>query len=214
MNDQTRHDGADAAAAGQATPPTVSDPPPEEPTPEVPTTSRLSRRGFVLGLMAVVGGIAAALVAIPAGAFMSAPGWLSTLPRRLLSETVSPVLRSDEWSSAGAVDDFRLGIPKYVNVDRLVVDGWVKRVEPVGVYVLREGDAQATVLDPHCTHLGCPVSWSDGSGSFLCPCHGGAFDPEGYPKGGPPPRRMDVYETRVENGEIQLRTLLPSEPEG
>jgi menaquinol-cytochrome c reductase iron-sulfur subunit len=163
--------------------------------------------------MAVLGGIAAALVAVPAGAFVTAPGWLSTLPKRLLSETVSPALRSDEWSTAGLIDDFDLGIPRYLEVDRLVVDGWVSRVEPVGVYVLREGDAQATVLDPHCTHLGCAVEWSRGAGSYLCPCHGGAFDPEGYPKAGPPPRRMDVYETRVLDGEIQLRALLPSEPE-
>ena len=209
MTDQAPHDTPEE---GEGRGVKTETGPMPEPTGTDPTP-RLSRRGFVLGLMAALGGLAAALVAIPAGAFVTAPGWLSTLPRRLLSETVSPALRSEEWSSAGSVDDFRLGIPEYVEVDRLIVDGWVQRVEPVGVYVLREGDTEATVFDPHCTHLGCPVSYSAGAGSFVCPCHGGAFDPEGFPTAGPPPRRMDVYETRVENGEIQLRELLQGTPE-
>jgi Rieske Fe-S protein len=173
--------------------------------------SPLSRRRFVLRAMAVLGALAAAIVAIPAAAFVSAPGWLSDAPRRLLSHTVSPALRSDEWTSAGPIERLRLGQPKHMIVDRPIVDGWVKRDAPVGVYVLREGDAEATVIDPHCTHLGCPVEFSSGSGSFLCPCHGGSFDPEGHPQSGPPPRRLDVYETRVDDGEVWFRELLEAE---
>jgi menaquinol-cytochrome c reductase iron-sulfur subunit len=178
---------------------------------EAPPASRLSRRSFVLRAMTVLGAAAVAIVAVPAGAFMSAPGWLSTAPKRLLSHTVSPALRSDEWTSAGPIEKLRIGQPKHMIIDRPIVDGWVKRDAPVGVYVLRESDSKATVLDPHCTHLGCPVEFSSGSGSFLCPCHGGSFDPEGYPTSGPPPRRMDVYETRVEDGEVVFRHLLDPE---
>jgi len=171
----------------------------------------LSRRKFVIRSMTVLGALAAAVVAVPAAAFMSAPGWLSTAPKRLLSHTVSPALRAQEWTSAGPIDRLRLGQPKHMIIERPIVDGWVERDAPVGVYVLRESDTKAVVLDPHCTHLGCPVEFSTGSGSFLCPCHGGAFDPEGYPSGGPPPRRMDVYETRVEDGEVYFRDLLDPE---
>lgn len=173
--------------------------------------SRLSRRSFVIRTMAVLGALAAAIVAIPAAAFVSAPGWLSNAPRRLLSHTLSPALRSEEWTSAGSIERLRIGQPKHMIIDRPVVDGWVQRDAPVGVYVLRESDSKAMVFDPHCTHLGCPVEFSSGSGSFLCPCHGGAFDPEGYPTGGPPPRRLDTYETRVTDGEVFFRKLL--EPE-
>lgn len=169
---------------------------------------RLTRRRFVLRAMTVLGAIAAAIVALPAGAFVSAPGWLSNLPRRLISHTVSPALRSDEWTSAGPIDRLRLGQPRHMIVERPIVDGWVERDEPVGVYVVRDEDDQATVIDPHCTHLGCPVEFSSGAGSFLCPCHGGAFDPEGNPTAGPPPRRLDRYETRVEEGEVWFRELL------
>jgi len=179
--------------------------------PETAVAPRLSRRSFVIRAMAVLGALAAAIVAVPAAAFMSAPGWLSDAPRRLLSHTVSPALRSEEWSSAGSIEGLRIGEPQHMIVDRLIVDGWVEREAPVGVFVLRESDSKATVIDPHCTHLGCPVEFSSGSGSFLCPCHGGSFDPEGYPTAGPPPRRMDVYETRVEEGEVLFRHLLDPE---
>jgi len=156
---------------------------------EAPPASRLSRRSFVLRAMTVLGAVAV----------------------RLLSHTVSPALRSEEWTSAGSLEKLRIGQPKHMIIDRPIIDGWVKRDAPVGVYVLRESDSKATVIDPHCTHLGCPVEFSSGSGSFLCPCHGGSFDPEGYPTSGPPPRRMDVYETSVEDGEVLFRHLLDPE---
>lgn len=176
-----------------------------------PGATGLSRRSFVIALMSALAAIAAAIVALPTTAFITAPGWLSVLPRRLLGETVSPALRSDEWTSAGSLDDFDIGVPAYLTVERPIVDGWVKRTEPVGVYVLRETDAKAVVIDPHCTHLGCPVKFASGAGGFLCPCHGGAFDEQGYPTAGPPPRRLDIYETKVEDAEVLFRVLLVSE---
>ena len=116
---------------------------------------------------------------------------------------------SYNWSVLSPfIGDLDIGVPAYLTVDRPIVDGWVKRVEPVGVYVLRETDAKAVVMDPHCTHLGCPVKFASGAGGFLCPCHGGTFDEQGYPTAGPPPRRLDIYETRVENGEVLFRELL------
>ena len=175
------------------------------------TIPLLSRRSFVMRATVVLGVILGAIVAIPTAAFMSAPGWLSNAPKRLISHTLSPALRSEEWTSAGSIERLRLGQPKHMIVERPIVDGWVERDAPVGVYVVRESDSKATVFDPHCTHLGCPVEYSSGSGSFLCPCHGGTFDPEGHPTGGPPSRRMDSYETRVEDGEVLFRHLLDPE---
>lgn len=194
----------------QAQPPEhvpADEPEPGQTAPGQPPPA-VSRRTFVIRAMSVLGALAVAIVAVPTAAFMSAPGWLSTAPKRLLSHTVSPALRSEEWTSAGPIDSLRLGRPKHMIIERPIVDGWVKRDAPVGVFVLRESDTKAIVLDPHCTHLGCPVEFSSGSGLFLCPCHGGAFDPEGYPSGGPPSRRLDAYETRVEDGEVHFRHLL------
>jgi menaquinol-cytochrome c reductase iron-sulfur subunit len=168
----------------------------------------LTRRGFVLRALTALGVIAGAIVAVPVAAFMSAPGWLSEAQRRLLSWTVSPTLRSPEWSSAGPLESLELGEPTYLIVERPVVDGWVRRIEPVGVYAVRTGEAEAVVFDRHCTHLGCPVKWASGAGSFLCPCHGGAYDALGEPTAGPPPRALDRYETRVEGGEVLFGDLV------
>jgi carotenoid phi-ring synthase / carotenoid chi-ring synthase len=52
------------------------------------------------------------------------------------------------------------------------------------IFVRRHGD-RVDALDGRCTHMGCPVALDD-SGGFRCPCHGGRFDADGKPAGGPP----------------------------
>jgi menaquinol-cytochrome c reductase iron-sulfur subunit len=167
----------------------------------------LSRRSFVVKSLAAVGGVTAALVAVPVIGFATAPGWKAGTPVRFLSTSVAPTLRSDTWTSVGKLAEFETGIPRYVQVERHVVDGWVQENAPVGVHVVRRSDTEADVFDPHCTHLGCPLAWSDGAGSFVCPCHGGSFGADGNVKSGPPPRPMVRYETKVENGELFIGAL-------
>jgi menaquinol-cytochrome c reductase iron-sulfur subunit len=169
---------------------------------------RLSRRGFVMRLLTVVGAGIAAALAIPIAGFAAAPGWTTRGPLRFLSMSVAPTLRSDEWTKVGAVSDFEVGTPKYLEVDRHVVDGWVTEDAPIGVHVVRETDTDVAVFDPHCTHLGCPLSWSDGSHAFVCPCHGGSFDQAGTVLSGPPPRPMIRYQTKVEGGQIFIGKLI------
>jgi nitrite reductase/ring-hydroxylating ferredoxin subunit len=41
-------------------------------------------------------------------------------------------------------------------------------------------------LSSVCPHLGCQVHWEPQNNRFFCPCHNGAFDPEGNPTAGPP----------------------------
>lgn len=41
-------------------------------------------------------------------------------------------------------------------------------------------------LSSVCPHLGCQVHWEPQNNRFFCPCHNGAFDPEGNPTEGPP----------------------------
>jgi len=64
--------------------------------------------------------------------------------------------------------------------------GWRGLLQADGssIFVRRRGDS-VEALDGRCTHMGCPVALDDGGG-FRCPCHGGRFDADGKPAGGPP----------------------------
>ena len=73
---------------------------------------------------------------------------------------------------------------------------------------MRETETDIKAFDIHCTHLGCPLAFASGSGTFLCPCHGGSFSIEGEVLGGPPPRPMAQYEVQVVDGEVQVGRLI------
>lgn len=167
----------------------------------------LSRRNFVVRVLGLIGGAIAAVLGIPVVGFASAPGWQAKAPVRLLSTSIVPTLRSSALTSVGRLADFEVGVPQYVKVDRPVVDGWVAENAPVGVHVVRTSETDVAVFDPHCTHLGCPLAWSTGSRSFVCPCHGGSFTQDGEVIAGPPPGPMLRYETRIQDGEVFVGEL-------
>lgn len=169
---------------------------------------RLSRRSFVMRSLAVIGGGIAAVLAVPIVGFATAPGWRARTPIRWLSTSVVPTSRSSDWTLVGRIADFEIGVPEYRQVDRHVVDGWVSETLPVGVHVVRQNETEVAVFDPHCTHLGCPLAWSNGASKFLCPCHGGSFDGAGEVVSGPPPRPMIRYETRLEGDQILIGQLV------
>jgi menaquinol-cytochrome c reductase iron-sulfur subunit len=72
---------------------------------------------------------------------------------------------------------------------------------------LRRDDASGfTAFSVHCTHLGCPVRWFAEARLFLCPCHGGVYYDDGSVAGGPPPKALARYPTRVRDGMVQILT--------
>ena len=52
-------------------------------------------------------------------------------------------------------------------------------------------------ISTRCAHLGCPVRWVPAAERFICPCHGGVYDLQGERVGGPPPRPLDRFYTRL-----------------
>ena len=180
------------------------EPPEGDPSAE---TRALSRRSFVLRVVGLIGGAIAAVLGIPVVGFGSGPGWRSKAPLRLLSTSVAPTRRSNELTSIGRIADFEMGVPKYTRAIRPIVDGWVREDAAVAVHVVRTGEADVTVFDPHCTHLGCPLAWSSGARSFVCPCHGGTFSSDGEVTGGPPPHALLRYDTRIQDGEVFIGAL-------
>jgi Rieske Fe-S protein len=93
---------------------------------------------------------------------------------------------------------------------------------------LLNGVPSMTIISNRCAHLGCPVQPNGliqankekdekgkrgsivaktpivGLSGFGCPCHGGAYDPEGNRTAGPPVRGLDRYEFSVIDGRVFL----------
>jgi cytochrome b6-f complex iron-sulfur subunit len=98
---------------------------------------------------------------------------------------------------------------RYVDVD-------VEDLPPGSARVLREGgkpilvlrlaNGELRALSAVCTHLGCIVHYSPEEGRILCPCHAGVFGTDGSVVGGPPPRPLPVYPSRVVSGRLRIQT--------
>jgi len=54
------------------------------------------------------------------------------------------------------------------------------RVGAVEGFVVNPGGGRPLyALSAACTHMGCLISWLDSAGTFLCPCHGAQYKPDG-----------------------------------
>jgi cytochrome b6-f complex iron-sulfur subunit len=71
--------------------------------------------------------------------------------------------------------------------------------EPIEVVSTESGVVARSLL---CSHFGCRVQWRAEAGRYDCPCHGGIFDREGRPVGGPPTRPLRVLPTEVAGRDI------------
>lgn len=108
------------------------------------------------------------------------------------------------WYSIGSVRDLAGEEVRKVAFTRLIRDGWSIRLVEEYVWVRRTADANLIVFEPHCTHLGCAYDWKPDERQFHCPCHGGKFNAEGVKIDGPPPRPLDRYATKIENGLVKI----------
>jgi cytochrome b6-f complex iron-sulfur subunit len=54
------------------------------------------------------------------------------------------------------------------------------RTGAVEGFLVNPGEGQPIyALSAACTHMGCMITWLDGAGTFLCPCHGAQYDADG-----------------------------------
>ena len=125
----------------------------------------------------------------------------------ILGFLMGPLLqtRRDRWVDFGRVDKFPENATRLVdllNPLRGPTDGMTGKM---AVYVRRIEGETFQILSSHCTHLGCPVSWFQESGLFMCPCHGGVYSEDGERASGPPPRGLYVFEYRVRKGRLNVR---------
>ncbi|CCF86215.1 ubiquinol-cytochrome c reductase iron-sulfur subunit [Nitrolancea hollandica] len=150
----------------------------------------LTRRRFL-------GRISTLLIAA-AGAVISVP---------ILAYLISPLFRFQiAWRDLGPVERFEIGKTVEVNFEEPSPLPWAGTLATTAAWIRRVDETRFLAFAVTCTHLGCPVSWQDGARLFFCPCHGGAYYADGRVAAGPPPKPLFQYQTRVQNGHVQLLT--------
>jgi menaquinol-cytochrome c reductase iron-sulfur subunit len=146
------------------------------------------RRAFTVAGQAV-GGIAGAIIVLPAVGF-----------------ALAPIFKKPEetWESVGPTSRFT------ADTYKPVVFTLVQGIGEAGktTAFVRKGESAGgdpyIAISTRCAHLGCPVNFVAAARSFVCPCHGGVYDFEGQVIGGPPVRPLDRFQTRVVNGQVQI----------
>jgi Rieske Fe-S protein len=145
----------------------------------------VSRRDAMKMGISLIGGLIGAALGIPAIAFI-----------------ISPALEKDQgnWIRVSSVSNIGKGIPSLFKPKVTRKNAWITDEGEVGVYVLTEDGRSYHVLSNICTHLGCRIRWIAEREQFFSPCHNGVFDKHGYVVSGPPPRPLDEFETKIEDG--------------
>jgi Rieske Fe-S protein len=155
-----------------------------------PDNKSNGRRKFFSTVIVGLSGLMGTAVGIPAIAYLIGPALQQ---------------KTEEWIQLGTVNKVELGTPTLFKATIERQTGWIKAEEELSAYVLTEDGQNYAAISNVCTHLGCRVRWIAEDKNFYCPCHNGVFDKDGKVVSGPPPRPLDRYESKVENGVLFVR---------
>ena len=150
----------------------------------------ITRRQFLGAITWAIGGLISLGFGVPAIAFL-----------------LGPALRREEaqtWIPLAATNKVELGTPTLFRARIQHQTGWIVQEQEHSIYVLSDNGRDFVAMSNICTHLGCRVRWIVDREQFYCPCHNGVFDREGRVVSGPPPRPLDRYETKVEDGQLYV----------
>jgi menaquinol-cytochrome c reductase iron-sulfur subunit len=151
---------------------------------------KTSRRDFMKVVIVGLGGLIGLAYAIPAIAYVLGPA---------LQKAAS------EWILLGSVNKVEPNTPTLFKTTIQTQTGWITTEEEFSAYVLTEDGQSYVVLSNICTHLGCRVRWITEKNNYYCPCHNGVFARDGKVVSGPPPRPLDRFENKVENGVLYVK---------
>ena len=152
------------------------------------SSNQVSRRDFIKVTVATIGGLIGAVIAIPSIAYL-----------------LSPALEEKDNTGTidlGPLEKYPIGAPTRFETTITKVNGWERTGTLYGLFVYRKSENEVRVFSDICTHLGCRVSWHEDQEHYISPCHNGHFDIVGNVVSGPPPRPLDEYITRIENGNL------------
>ena len=150
----------------------------------------VSRRDFMKTAIVSIGGLISAAIGLPAVAYV-----------------VGPALKqnADEWIRLGSVGKVEPNNPTLFKTAIETQTGWVNAEEEFSAYVLTANGQDFIAISNICTHLGCRVRWIPEEDGYFCPCHNGVFSKDGNVVSGPPPRPLDRFEVKVEDGVLFVK---------
>lgn len=155
-------------------------------------SKRISRRDFMKAVTAAIGGFIGLATSIP-----------------LIGYILSPALQKNEnisWVDLGPLEKYPIGAtPSPFDFTQTRVNGWERTALSYGVFVVRTDEKTVQVLSNVCTHLGCRVACLPDMEHYISPCHDGHFDLLGAVLSGPPPRPLDEFTTKIENGNLFIQ---------
>ena len=151
----------------------------------------LSRRRFLTKISLAAGGFGAVIVGVPVISFLLRP-LFAKKPR--------------EWRPVGPVDNFKVGTTTEVTYTDPASVPWTGISGNTAAWLRRENEQEFLAFSINCTHLGCPVRWLPDADLFMCPCHGGVYYKDGTVAAGPPPKPLDTYPVRINNGQVEILT--------
>jgi menaquinol-cytochrome c reductase iron-sulfur subunit len=151
---------------------------------------QMSRRDFLSSTIWAIGGLMTAGFGIPAIAYIIGPALQQGQTQNLIR--------------LGATSKVELGIPTLFKVKLQRKTGWIVDEQDLSLYVRTDDGRNFIAMSNICTHLGCRVRWVADRNKFFCPCHAGVFDKDGNVVSGPPPRPLDRYEVKVEDGQLSI----------
>jgi Rieske Fe-S protein len=149
------------------------------------------RRGFLTAAVVLLASAIAAGLSWLGGAFVTAT---SRWPRR----------SAKKWAAVCTLKELESGEPLATSFTFHRQEGWYTETVTRQIYVSKDEKGRPVVRSRRCTHLGCPVTWRTATRHFHCACHGGVFDEGGQVVGGPPPRALDVVESRIAGEMVEV----------
>ena len=78
------------------------------------------------------------------------------------------------------------------------------------VLLVRDAQNKVRAFNPTCTHKKCKVRFNPMKERLDCKCHKSSFNLEGEVQGGPAPRDLETFATRIDETKQQLLIKLPS----
>jgi len=150
----------------------------------------ITRRRFLNRVTIGLGVFGAAVVGLPVASFFLEPLYKH---------------RQYVWRKVGKVSDFEIGSTVEVKMQDADPEPWAGKIAYTAAWLQRRGENEFVAFSINCQHLGCPVRWEKGAKLFMCPCHGGVYYGNGEVAGGPPPRPLQKYPVRVQNGFVEVQ---------